>query len=341
MKKTNNNYFCLNNISKFRIEMFGISTLLIIFYHLGNRGIPGASFLVDPISDFLFFLTSKANIGVDVFVFLSAIGLFYSMSRNSIKTFYRNRFSRVLITWFIMMGPTFVKYDIIHSGEGVAKRILDFFLDISTLRYWVDYDNSNTPWFVPFIIVLYILFPLLYRLDNCTKHIVTITLIIISIIICFAGYSNEIIIKYGNCFSRLPIFFIGILMANGVKTKKAIEKIYPIIILCVFVILYILWFFLKLPFVIDMLFGSIVAFLLIMVYSFLREMVNIKHLSKMFISFGSVSLEVFLIHRAILGMFDRYNVPHLLFASFYIILPILSLFLAKLYSSVLEKIKKQ
>lgn len=82
------------NLFDYRTEIYGFSALLIVFHHLGNRGIPFASSMPFGLNLFIDFVFSKAYVGVDIFVFLSAVGLYYSMDKHSVKTFYYNRFIR-------------------------------------------------------------------------------------------------------------------------------------------------------------------------------------------------------------------------------------------------------
>jgi len=156
--------------------------------------------------------------GVDIFIFLSAVGLFYPMSKNSIKDFYLHRFSRVFITWLVIMVPVFIYEDFIFSKVSV----LDFFLDVTTLRYWVDHANTNTTWFVPFIIALYIMSPLLYKADIRTKHISTVFILVLSIVfnVISSSFPNQMVINYSFCFSRLPIFLFGLLVSGTVKKRQ-------------------------------------------------------------------------------------------------------------------------
>ena len=108
----------LNKVFEYRTEIFGFSALMIVFHHLGNRGIPGSSVMPSIIRDVLSFVLAKANMGVDIFIFLSAIGLYYSMSKNSVKDFYLHRFSRVFLTWLVIMVPVFIYEDfVIFRGE--------------------------------------------------------------------------------------------------------------------------------------------------------------------------------------------------------------------------------
>ena len=212
------------DLMKYRTEMFGFSSLLIVYHHLGNRGVPLVKYLPDVLQSIIVFVLSKAYIGVEMFVFLSAVGLCFSMSRNTVKRFYFNRFLRTFV-WLTIMFPVFIYEDLIVSRGEVGG----FLLDISTLRYWVDNNNTHTPWFVPFIILLYLVFPLIYWMDRKTKHFSTVLICVISVgFLAFSQiYPNQVYLHYRNCFARIPIFTAGILLAERIKngitfTKKQI-----------------------------------------------------------------------------------------------------------------------
>ena len=69
----------LYNISESRGILMGIATLIVAFFHCYSyhfeRIITNNS-----IADFFNFLRKMGNIGVDIFLFLSAIGLYFSFS---------------------------------------------------------------------------------------------------------------------------------------------------------------------------------------------------------------------------------------------------------------------
>ena len=330
------NTFRLSDIFNYRVEIFGFSALMIVYHHLGNRGIPGSTVMPSIIRDVLSFVLSKANIGVDIFVFLSAIGLYYSMSKNSIKDFYLHRFSRVFITWLVIMVPVFIYEDFILFRGGIIR----FLLDVSTLSYWVDHANTNTPWFVPFIIVLYLIYPLLFKLDKQTKHISTIALLLADMVFVIVSsyYSNSFYNDFSFCFARLPIFLFGIIIANHIKKGLSLKKYVVIIYIICTVLFYVIWFFLDLPLGIDMLYGSVLAVGILLTYSHLRNYYQIKITTKLFLLFGTVSLEMYLVHTVILRVVDRNQLPDAVFATLYILLPLVSLLISKVYSIITKKL---
>ena len=325
-----------NPILDSRGELFGLATLMIVYHHLGNRGIPGISALPSVLGSVLDFIFAKAYIGVDIFIFLSAIGLCYSMERNTISQFYANRFRRVCVPWFVIMVPVFIIEDILICKEG----ILEFLLDTSTFRYWIDNDNTHTPWFVPYIVALYVLFPLIYKADSKTKHGSTSILLFGSIAInVFSNiYPNYIYSEFTNCFARLPIFLLGVLVSDPIKKIKddINKKTFITIIIATFTI-YIGWYFLNLPMGLDMLIGGLVAIGIIIFYAYGIKSKVSKWLSKVFIFVGSVSLEVYLIHTVILRVIDSAVVPNVWFSAQYILLPLCSIIIAKTVILLIDK----
>ena len=71
----------LFNISKYRGELMGAAMLFIILFHVSL-----------PRNDLFFGLRRMGNIGVDIFLFLSGVGLWYAWMKNaSLKHFFLRR----------------------------------------------------------------------------------------------------------------------------------------------------------------------------------------------------------------------------------------------------------
>ena len=110
---------------------------------------------------------------VAIFVFLSGYGLTIGALKSSgisnIKQFYWHRFSKLLLNyWFIWL--CFVPISILvfdrtlvnaYGSHIVPKLVLDFFGLINCLGI---YGYNATWWFYSCIIVLYLIFPMLYKL---------------------------------------------------------------------------------------------------------------------------------------------------------------------------------
>lgn len=66
------NGFNLNLISKYRAELMGVSTLLILICHAAGNDVLMPKWLM--------YVVAQAQLGVDIFLFLSGMGLYYSLS---------------------------------------------------------------------------------------------------------------------------------------------------------------------------------------------------------------------------------------------------------------------
>lgn len=62
----------LVDLSRFRTELMGISAMLILLCH-------STAYIAMPIG--VMYALSVANIGVDLFLFLSGVGMWYSLSK--------------------------------------------------------------------------------------------------------------------------------------------------------------------------------------------------------------------------------------------------------------------
>ena len=82
----------LANISRYRGELMGAAILFVILFHVGL-----------PREDAFFGLKRMGNIGVDFFLFLSGMGLWFAWTKNpSLRQFYLRRFLRIYPTWFLI-----------------------------------------------------------------------------------------------------------------------------------------------------------------------------------------------------------------------------------------------
>lgn len=99
----------LYSISAARNVLFGLSTLIILFFH--------SSILIPESLPVLNFIQETGNIGVDIFLFLSAVGLYFSFSKKECVAIFTNgRMLRILpplllftIIWFAFEGTRWIK----------------------------------------------------------------------------------------------------------------------------------------------------------------------------------------------------------------------------------------
>lgn len=102
--------FSWRDVMNCRNELFGISILWIIAFHIycqtGIVGIKAEGF-GKWVSILLSMFLYRGNIGVDIFLFLSAIGLSKSIQNNNTAAFNKHRFHRVGIPYLFLAVPFF------------------------------------------------------------------------------------------------------------------------------------------------------------------------------------------------------------------------------------------
>lgn len=149
--------FPLGLVSKHRNAIYGLSIFWIVIFHA--HAIDKVRFLLhEPGFYWLGRLISLGNVGVDVFLFLSGISLYYSFHKKpDIKQFYKKRFIRVFPSVWLIFGVYWAIRYFIQSFDPAA-----FAGRMTAMRFWVTGDESI--WFVSLILLLYLAYPLVYKL---------------------------------------------------------------------------------------------------------------------------------------------------------------------------------
>ena len=132
-----------------RSILMGVSIIWIIFFHFAMYG----NLLRFPVIDFIF---GKGYLGVDVFFFLSAYGLCHSLNKNTIKEFYVRRFQKLFPVYPVFLAILFLAF----PGTRGKSWLLTGFYQISGISMFIPLEIE---WFIPALIFLYLLFPLLYK----------------------------------------------------------------------------------------------------------------------------------------------------------------------------------
>ena len=212
--------FNLFSISEARNVIFGIATLWIGLFHCDNLNMAAYSDF-KPFTDTFAAIKGWGNAGVDMFLFLSGIGLFFSFSKDSrVLTFWKKRMMRVLPTAFLI--ATF--YFSFRYVNGRFTSGFTYYLSRMTFTYFF-WKGERVFWFISLILLLYILFPLFYKVIYKWRLWGMLGLVALVLIFNFTLravkpgiYSNVEI-----AFCRIPVFIIGIWAGKFVKEKKEIS----------------------------------------------------------------------------------------------------------------------
>ncbi len=209
----------LADISRYRGELMGAAMLFIILFHVQL-----------PRSDMFFGLRRMGNIGVDLFLFLSGIGLWFSWMkdregenlRQKTVGFYLRRLLRIYPTWLVMASLFYVG-DFMGAGK-YSKNLADLLGDVLVnWDFWL--HDELTFWYIPSTMMLYLLAPPYMELIR--RHPVYRWLPVVMVMWCvIVQWVTPIHQAVGHIeifWSRVPIFFIGINMSEAVRGKQSVD----------------------------------------------------------------------------------------------------------------------
>ena len=134
----------LKNISNSRSFLFGIATLMILFFH-STIEIPSSNWFLKIIG----FIKQFGNTGVDIFLFLSAVGLYFSLKKDSnVKKFYIKRIVRILPALLLVNLLWFA-----YKNDGGIK---EYLLSVTGLSIFVTGDRTCWFFYITYIFIFYI-----------------------------------------------------------------------------------------------------------------------------------------------------------------------------------------
>lgn len=202
----------LANISRYRGELMGVAMLFVVLFHVAL-----------PRTDAFFGLRRVGNIGVDMFLFLSGVGLWFAWSKMpSARHFLTRRLLRIYPAWLLVAGTYYIKDFLTHGGHSTS--VIDLIGDIAiNWDFWL--HDELTFWYIPATMMLYLLTPAYLRL--ITAHPIYRWMPVMMIMWCIlVQYVTPIHHAVGHLeifWSRVPIYFIGLNMGAAVQRKDRLD----------------------------------------------------------------------------------------------------------------------
>lgn len=206
----------LENLSRYRAQIYGFCALWIMLFH----GEDMANVHIDEISPLLNDLFGFGNIGVDIFLFLSGVGCFFSFNRdNDVDRFYKKRLLRILPSYLIFAIPCLLILDTVLYDYGFER----FLSDLSFYSFW--HDELRVFWYVPFIVFMYLIFPVLYRsvFGKGKCNYLAFFLWMASTIAINAYckiYQSDLYSNLEIAICRIPVFLVGTLFGYYLTQKR-------------------------------------------------------------------------------------------------------------------------
>lgn len=332
----------LNIISRYRSVLFGISIISIILFHYcedyvnafqdGNVG-----------SNLIIFGYYKviSSLGVEVFIFLSGLGLFYSMSNNSnVMRFYEKRVKRLIVP-YVFVGIIFWGvFDLILNKEGITRFIKDFtFVTFFT-------EGQRTIWFIGVIFIFYLVFPLVYKLILSQAGVIKTLILIIGIY----GINYSILQLWPNIYynieigiMRFPIFILGAVCAYLIKNDVQNQnKIMIFFAIAIGLALKLADVFVDMPQYWSRIITTFYAIALILIVCIIVDKLHWQKFNSAMEKVGEYSLELYMIHvclRKIMKSIGVYTCEFPIYIGIIMISIILSVFLHMIISAI-EKARR-
>ena len=202
------------SLSKFRSELMGLACLWVMLHHNAFDW-PNAL-------EFLERFALYGNLGVDIFLLLSGVGLYYAWAKQpKLSDFYARRFVRLLIPYVLIAVPYWVWRDL-WMGRG------NFWIDVTQLC--LPLKGIISTWYIPAMAAMYLCYPLfarfLFRGDRWTRCVVLCGAVMLLCLHFYYGKSSI----YKNCeiaLTRFAIFIIGCALGKSVKDGEPIPAHYP------------------------------------------------------------------------------------------------------------------
>lgn len=199
----------LGNTSRFRAEQMGAAMLFVILFHVAlDRGDP------------FYGLRRCGNVGVDIFLFLSGVGLWFSWVKTpDVLRFYRRRLLRIVPTWLVV-ATAFYLPDYLGARR-FSRSLVDLMGDITiNWDFWL--HDELTFWYVPAIMALYLVAPWYMRLvqSRPVYRWLPLLMVIWCVMVQWVLPIHHAVGHIEIFWSRVPIFFIGINFGEMVRTRR-------------------------------------------------------------------------------------------------------------------------
>jgi len=267
-------------------ELKGVAILLIVLYHAG-----GVLAWAD---------TLHLEVGVDMFVILSGIGLMLSSTKESAGRFLLRRFWRIyppywiILTSFLLADAHFLN---LHFG---TKDVVLHYLGIHAFfgdAYVMSINDSF--WFISLIVLLYALFAPLRRLvgrPDLVVFIGSVASVGLALAYFYAGQPSV----FGHLPLRIPGFFVGLLVGQLLKAGRLEVRLSWALGAALGILLY-------LPYVNGIIFASFWVGLGVMALYALLLRPAVPEVLRGDLKFlGERSLEIFLIHQPLIRAYNIY-----------------------------------
>ena len=187
-------------VREYRGPIMGLAIAIIVIFHF------------HPESSFLHLLNKYGWAGVDMFIFVSAIGLCYSLNtKPQVWNFYKRRILRIIPTWWLFLTTIIVVSIIAHKPH--PSTFVQYLCYYTGVGWWLN-GLFERPlfiyyyeWYVPTQLALYLAFPLLFYIPRKIFPMVYV----LGLIGVELMLKNDVLSSVSTSYPRLLSFLVGII----------------------------------------------------------------------------------------------------------------------------------
>jgi peptidoglycan/LPS O-acetylase OafA/YrhL len=270
-------------------ELKGVAIILIILYHAG--GVLGWTNVL------------HGEVGVDMFVILSGVGLTLGTSGETAGRYLARRFLRIYPAYWIALTTFLV------AGVLIGKmhyHAWDVFLHYVGIHGWFGDAHAlsinDSFWFITLIISLYLFYlPLRGLVER--PDLLLLAGMVISMIPAYFYFKAGQSAEFDHLSLRIPGFFLGLLAGRLLKTGELEIRPTPALAAAALIIFY-------LPYTLGFIFASVwVGCALLAGFAFL--VIPALPAARGALGFlGVHSLEIFLFHQPLIRDYNVYVLVH-------------------------------
>lgn len=181
-----------------RYSLMGIAMILVVMFHVSQHDEYDNS-----VQKIMYYIFGHGWVGVDMFFLLSTYGLSFSYNNNELLRFYKNRIRRIVPLYALSLIICHIesKTDIIIALE-------QFSMQITGLAIFN--DTKDILWYMEALVLLYIFFPLFYKLTckvfKCGVFVYATICVLIHLSLIFIDdYCLQLMVK------RIPVMMLGVI----------------------------------------------------------------------------------------------------------------------------------
>lgn len=326
-----------DSFSLHRRLIMGVAAILILACHIASYSTLPKNIFTSLIYDL--------NIGVEIFLIMSGIGLYFSLSNKKYRfgDYYLKRILNVYCIYLIITLPDVIYQDLILSSTNI-KQVL---FDLTGISFWL--GETKEGWYVHFAMALYLIYPVIFKIIKWAeekKALLPITALSCAAVIAFCFVSDkklpDFYSTYEIAIARIPAFLVGCCLGSLVYNKKPItKKMYFAAALGI-----IIWFAVKAthkPLIYERFSHILLSLTICLFIVILTELIPLKPLVKCLEFFGGISLETYLVHLALLrAVKANYGkISPLKYAIVIAVAVVISYFVAKIRVAIIKGYTKR